>query len=413
MAIIGYLWTQNRYEMYHTSFRRAALLRMLLLCAVPMLFGAAACSDSGSEAPYLRVDPAALLFDPSSGEACVVNVASNTSWRVVPDDPAPATDLREGFGDGAIRIVDAPEGRSSFVVRAEGADDRRVTVTRFGGLPDDPDNPEDPEDPNDPEDPDNPEGPDTPDGPTDALFGKSWAELPSEVERAGDYYYACHMRADARSIRNYTVCYSREMMCPVWVAAPMHECYTGSSGRTDSYRQDPDLGCEQATKWDGYTRGHLLGSSDRTVSRETNRQVFYYSNIAPQLQNGFNTGGGVWNNLEEFTDRQWCADTLYQVVGCYWADRDTRVDGTVIPTHYYKVLLRTRSGRTGRPVAECTADELKCAAFVVEHRGSKGEQPNASMMISVSELERMTGFTFFPNVPNAPKDRCNPSDWGL
>ena len=41
----------------------------------------------------------------------------------------------------------------------------------------------------------------------------------------------------------------------------------------------------------------MLGSSDRTVSQATNDQVFYKSNIGPQLQNGFNTGGGVWNNL--------------------------------------------------------------------------------------------------------------------
>ena len=27
--------------------------------------------------------------------------------------------------------------------------------------------------------------------------------------------------------------------------------------------------------------------------------------------------------------------------------------------------------------------------------------------------DRLTGFTFFANVPNAPKDTYNPSDWGL
>lgn len=384
----------------------AAVARLswrVLFCVVSLV-GAVACSDSDTGVPYLRVKPASLLFDAGAAEPCVVTVESNVAWSVEVDQPALETDVREGFGDGMIRIVGAPEGRSFFVVRAEGATEQRVVVTRFGDSPSD-----NPDDPDDPEYPDNPEHP----GSGETPFGKSWAELPAEVSRPGDYYYACHMRPDAGRVRNYTVCYSREMMCPVWVAAPMHECYKGSSGRTDAYRQDPDLGCTQATQWDGYTRGHLLGSSDRTVSRETNRQVFYYSNIAPQLQNGFNTGGGVWNNLEEFTDGQWCADTLYQVVGCYWADRDTRVDGTVIPTHYYKVLLRTRNGRTGRSVAECSASELKCAAFVVEHRGSKGQRPSASMMMSVSELERMTGFTFFPNVPNAPKERCDPAEWGL
>ena len=34
-------------------------------------------------------------------------------------------------------------------------------------------------------------------------------------------------------------------------------------------------------------------------------------------------------------------------------------------------------------------------------------------MRSVKEIEELTGFTFFANVPNAPKDTYNPSDWGL
>ena len=32
---------------------------------------------------------------------------------------------------------------------------------------------------------------------------------------------------------------------------------------------------------------------------------------------------------------------------------------------------------------------------------------------TVAEIERLTGHTFFPNVPNVPKDTYNPSDWGL
>lgn len=244
-----------------------------------------------------------------------------------------------------------------------------------------------------------------------------WAELPVEVNKPGDYYYAYHMRADAGKIRNFSVCYSKKYECPVWVAAPMHSSYKGKSGRNDAYKQDPvlaGLGCSQIEKRTGYTRGHLLGSSDRTVSVATNQQVFYLSNIAPQLQSGFNEGQGVWNNLEEYVDGLWCADTLYQVVGCYWENTNTKASGTVIPTHYYKALLRTKKGNTGKWVVNCSRDELECVAFIVRHNSSqKYTDPNESMMIPIEELEEMTGFTFFANVPNAPKDTYNPSDWGL
>ena len=38
-------------------------------------------------------------------------------------------------------------------------------------------------------------------------------------------------------------------------------------------------------------------------------------------------------------------------------------------------------------------------------------QPSLSK--SVADLEKKTGQTYFANVPNAPKDTYNASDWGL
>ena len=187
-----------------------------------------------------------------------MSVESNDVWRIASGDPAPQTDRRIGSGDGWILLTDAPVGRSSFTVSSSAAE-YTVAVTRFGGGDPTPDPTPDP----DPE----------PD-PGTALFGKSWAEMPAELVKKGDYYYIYHMRPDAASIRNYTVCYSRERMSPVWVAAPMHSSYKGSAKRTDDKTQDPTLGFTQAGKWSGYTRGHMLGSSDRTVSRETNKQDF-------------------------------------------------------------------------------------------------------------------------------------------
>lgn len=244
-----------------------------------------------------------------------------------------------------------------------------------------------------------------------------WAELPAEEDN-GDYYYAYHMIPDKGNgkVRNFATCYSAELGCPVWVASPMHSYYTAkNTSRSDAYAPDPDIPTDiQVHKRSGYTRGHLLGSSDRLVSAGANRQAFYYSNIAPQLSSGFNTGGGVWNNLESYCDGQLCADTLYMVNGCHWEHYNTQSSGTVIPTHYYKVLLRTKKGNTGKWVVNCSESELKCVVFMVEHNSSQHQvKPHRGMMMSVKELEELTGHTFFPNVPNAPKDTYNPSDWGL
>jgi len=250
-----------------------------------------------------------------------------------------------------------------------------------------------------------------------------WAELPVENGIQSDYYYAYHMRNDAAKIRNFSVCYSAKYRCPVWVAAPMHKSYVGSAKRKDNYINDPKISCTQNTEYDfkstNLTRGHMLGSSDRTVSQATNDQVFYKSNIGPQLQNGFNTGGGVWNNCEDWVDTQWKgqADTTYQVIGCYWENESKKVNGTVVPTHYYKVLLRIKN-HVNKWVVECSRDELQCVAICFPHNSSNGgTKPSQyvakGFVMSVADLEKKTGQTFFANVPNAPKDTYNASDWGL
>lgn len=260
-------------------------------------------------------------------------------------------------------------------------------------------------------------------------LARSWAELPQMKQQSDALYITSH---HSGSQRNYTVCYSSQHHAPLWVAAPVHRSYTGNVKRVDNYDFDPTLPvniqARLARSYGDYTRGHMLGSAERTASTQMNNQTFYSTNIAPQLRDGFNERGGAWNNLEYFVDRQICADTLYVVTGAIY-DTFTDSDGTRIeprttrnknddkqigvPTAYYKALLRTRSGRTGRSVEECKAEELKCAAFIVGHRSASGRKPSAEDMISIRELERLTGVDFFANVPNAPEREANPADWGL
>ncbi len=256
-----------------------------------------------------------------------------------------------------------------------------------------------------------------------------WAELPVQAE-SRELYISHHMCDE--DTRNYTVCYSSRHRSPMWIAAPMHQSYNGSVKRIDNYGYDPTLPVNIQTRlnrsYGEYTRGHMLGSAERNASREMNTQTFYVTNIAPQIQRGFNQQGGAWNNLEKFVDGQVCADTLYVVTGAIY-DEYTAADGEVIkprtttnkndseqvgvPTAYYKALLRTKSGTTGKSATECKASELKCAAFVVAHRSHTGLKPSAENIMSIDELERLTGVDFFKNVPNAPESRAVAKEWGL
>lgn len=256
--------------------------------------------------------------------------------------------------------------------------------------------------------------------PGDAKYA-GWAELPAEQSKPGDYYYAYHRRADAQSIRNYSICYSADMRCAVWVAYPLHKCYDGSAGRNDSWKKDPIIlssvqpNLTGGSYVSGYSRGHMIASSDRQVSKETNKQTFYVTNMAPQLQDRFN--GGIWNVLEQKCWNNICSDTLFMVTGAHFANTNTTVkdqsgNRVVVPTHFYKVLIRSKSGNTKKPLWELSADQIQCVGFWFEHKNYSGATP-AQYMTSVEAVEQQIGLKLFPNVPQAPKSTFNKNDWSF
>ena len=262
----------------------------------------------------------------------------------------------------------------------------------------------------------------TPPTPTGKTLVSGWAELPETLEKTGDYYYTWHITdakySNGHKARNYSACYSKEKMCAMWVAAPMHKFYIqGAHGRTEDYQTDPNFDFTQPGRWSGYTRGHLIASNNRhagvTSSGLVNRQVFYYSNIAPQLSN-YNSGH--WGKVDTVMDNQWesRSDTTYAVYGCYWDKPQGKetVSGTKIPTHYYMVMLRAKKG-VNKWVVNCTKEELECIAVMMEHKDWATLPALSTFAMSVADLEKLTGFVYYGNVPNAPKDTFNASDWGL
>jgi DNA/RNA endonuclease G (NUC1) len=334
-------------------------------------------------------------------------------------------------GSGTIKGISSINNGTMQIIFAQKSDYAGLTGKRFG---------EQEEDNNDDSGNDN----DNNDTTSGKRYRTGWYELPTEADANGDgrddnnstYYYAHHLCAGGEKnaqksgkARNYSVCYSSEHHCPVWVAAPRHDMYEGSAKRTDAYGKDPDIPAniqyDSKSTGGGCNKGHMLGSAERTSSSATNKQVFYYTNIAPQYSSTFNTGGGAWNNLEDHIDGLVCSDTLYTVIGCYFDTYTDKYGNTGTPkkisfggrsdvsrpTMFYYALLRTKSGKTGKSVKDCSASELQCAAFVICHEQDKGHKPQVKDLISIEELEQLTGFTYFENVPNAPKSTFNSSDW--
>ena len=195
----------------------------------------------------------------------------------------------------------------------------------------------------------------------------------------------------------------------------MHSYYTSGSYDDKDFYQDPSFTTAEQIG-DTYkngtvnNRGHQIAKAQRTVTALARKQTNYYTNMTPQY---WSLNQQKWQQLEAKERGEWmCSDTLYMVSGCHFDNYNFTIpnrDGKTacpVPTHYFKVMLRTKSGNTGKSVQECSANELICAGYWVTN-SSKA----TPVIKSVAEIEQLTGFTFFANVPNAPKNTFTASDW--
>lgn len=202
-------------------------------------------------------------------------------------------------------------------------------------------------------------------------------------------------------IRNYSMLYDTNLKIAYWVAYPLCNWYINGSGeRTDKWAYDPQVSeslqanlssSYPATEYD---RGHQLPSGDRLRSNAINEQTFYYTNMTPQTGKKMNQT--IWQELENAV-RGWSSgtDTLYVVTGAmpttttdqtiqYTNDRDGKK--IAIPKYYFKVLARKVNG------------QYQTVGYKLDNISYSDRNYNIGL-VSVKELEEMTGFTFFPDVP--------------
>lgn len=265
---------------------------------------------------------------------------------------------------------------------------------------------------------------------------KRWAELPVCVETA-DAKIVTHFAPIAvdKIVRNYTLRYNTKKRIADWVAYPIHGCYMqGTYNRSNAWAYDPsfpaadqaDLSARSYNQSLNPTgiRGHQCMSNHRycTYSSTLNQQTFYSTNIMPQ-HDGFNSG--LWNKFESVCTDHNCADTLYCVTGNwgvlgYTKDnpKDKAAVEVAVPKYCFKVLLRTVSGKTGKAIDEITdASQLMAIGYYAENsaNGNKGQLKD--YCVSVAEVERLSGFEFFPmldeSIADKVKAQCDPSKWGI
>ena len=248
-------------------------------------------------------------------------------------------------------------------------------------------------------------------------YQSGWMELPAVEDEEGRAFIYHTAEVGGQQKRNYSMLYDAAGRIALWVAYPLCSDYIGS-GRTNAWGFDPKIPDEYEPLlnhgWPegGFDRGHQIPSGSRNANTAMNRQTFYYTNMTAQVS-GFNQK--IWANLENrvrgFVS---VCDTLYVVTGPIfdsgeperWTE-DNAGNPVAVPDGYFKAVLSYN----------ISTSTYYSVAFVYDNEEYSRSNPTASDMCSVSEVEAITGFTFFNNLPQSVarsvKNQCEPERWGL
>lgn len=228
---------------------------------------------------------------------------------------------------------------------------------------------------------------------------QDWLELPATSASDGMEFFSIPMTIGGVTCRNYSFYYSYSDLDAIWVAYPLNKWTIGGNiGRSEAWAYYPGIPEEYQqyvvqSYGNGYTRGHQIPSADRLGIVDKNAATFYAVNMTPQ--NGdFN--GGIWVNLEDKVRKiaQSC-DTLYVVTGCVLGSRkvsDRMSNSITVPEAYFKALLAYGStyGKIQR---------FSGVGVYFNHDGSISSTDKLiKYSMSLAELEKKTGISFFPNL---------------
>jgi len=207
--------------------------------------------------------------------------------------------------------------------------------------------------------------------------------------------------------KGYVTSYNSNTKLPNWTMWYLTKNHTyGSSQRSSAkFHEDYDVPGPRADNNDYYNsrydRGHMCPAGDNKWDPTAMNDCFLFTNMCPQNHN-LNTG--AWNDLE-ITCRGWARryGMIYIVCGPLLSNGTHKTVGphkVVVPEKFYKVVLRLGS-------------EPAALGFIYENQSSK--RGLEKYVVSVDEVERLTGLDFFPGLKDQLENRieakANLDDW--
>ena len=196
----------------------------------------------------------------------------------------------------------------------------------------------------------------------------------------------------------YTLSYNAKTRTPQWVAWELTKAETrGDAERNNEFLPDPQVIGTQVETYDyshsGYDRGHMAPAGDMKWSEEAMKESFYMSNICPQ---DHNLNKGDWNDLEMKT-REWARryGKAYVVCGpVYHQGKSIEHIGksrVAVPHSFFKAILIYKK------------DTPLALGFLFENKA--GHHPLTDYIVSIDELEKLTGMDFFSTLPDETEEQ--------
>lgn len=196
----------------------------------------------------------------------------------------------------------------------------------------------------------------------------------------------------------YNVSYNAKTRQPNWVMWQLTEDHVmqRKEGVWNEYREDEDLPLEiRATLEDyassGYDRGHMCPGGDCNWDDGGRDETFLLSNMCPQNPN---LNRGDWKEIE-MACRKWAKQygNIYIVCGPIFlkSQKHKRIGPNQIPVPeaFFKVVLCAEPSNP------------KGIGFIC--RNTDGNRKKDFYVNSIRQVERVTGYRFFPNIAESIK----------
>ena len=187
--------------------------------------------------------------------------------------------------------------------------------------------------------------------------------------------------------------WSDKLRHPVWCAYHVTRDAKHDIKNRPSFYKDkeiPSAPAPAAYTKSGYDRGHMAPNHAMATryGQAVQKKTFAMSNVAPQTPQ---LNRGVWRDVEHRIADLWTAryGEIWVVVGCISSKAGGETiagTGIDVPEAYYQIII-AQEGMDVRALAVLMPQSVSWSAWAARH------------IVSIEELERLSGLDFNPDLP--------------